>query len=144
MSSTEPINSRTWRNLPVKKLVSAVALALLCAVPLLAAVRKPKPVYDVKSVNVTNDGLLITVNASGDTTTPGWTNVQLVFNGMTADSVLYIFQGTPPDGVSAQVITPVKVQQTLRAYLARGRKHVVVKAATASKSASIPPPPAPK
>lgn len=119
------------------KRLAPVVVVLGCLLPVIA---KPvlKPVMDVKSVDVTNDGLLITVNATGDTNTAGWTNVQLVFNGMTSDAVLYTFSGYPPSGASAQVVTPVKAQQTLRAYLARGRKQVTVKSATNSMSAPIP------
>jgi hypothetical protein len=119
------------------KRLASVLVVVCCLLPVIA---RPvlKPVMDVKSVVVTNDGLLITVNATGDTNTAGWTNVQLVFNGMTTDSVLYTFSGYPPAGKSAQVVTPVKAQQTLRAYLAKGKKQVTVKSATNSMSAPIP------
>ncbi len=99
-----------------------------------------KPVMDVKSVDVTNDGLLVTVQATGETNSAGWTGVQLVLAGTKGDSVLYTFAGYPPDGPAAQAVTSVAATQTFRVSLARGRKQVTVKAATNSMSALIPAP----
>ena len=126
------------------KKIAILAVILMCTLPLAAAGGRPgapQPILDVSAVTVTNDGLLITVRAEGHTSTAGWTNVQLMFAGNSKDAVLYTFQGVPPSGMAAQVVTPVSATQTLRAYLAGHRPFVLVSAKTNNKKAPIPYPP---
>ncbi len=69
-------------------------------------------ILQVDNVQVTKVAGRLQTRADGTASTPGWTGVRLKLRSSKAGHLTYDLIGTPPDGIVAQVLTPVSATAT--------------------------------
>lgn len=114
--------------------IAGVCAAYLFPVAAVAA-KKTERVLDVQHVTISNNGTSLTIDAFGDTSTPGWTKETLRVLSASKTELVYEFVGVPPSGIVAQVITLAHARTT---WSKAAPLRVRVKAKTNEKAADIP------
>jgi hypothetical protein len=103
------------------------AALMLSAVPM---------ILQVDSVNVVPVKGGLTIQVEGTATTPGWTNVRLELTSSKGGHLIYEMVGNAPEGIVAQVLSPVKVIATWKGRASKVRD-VTVKARSNEKTVKI-------
>ncbi|MEA2491876.1 MAG: hypothetical protein QOH21_3668 [Acidobacteriota bacterium] len=96
----------------------------------------PKRILRVTNVRVTNDGARLTIEATGQASTPGWTELDLVpMQTSTKKELVYAFVGVPPNGIVTQQVAIVHARAT---FTGPRPKTVKIRALQNSRVASVP------